>query len=1187
MSCRLALLACLWVSGVFAASAEPALRLHWTFDHGTSRGEEDASGHGRHCLLVSGANPRQHPPTSRELGAGVFGGTAQIHSRSLIKMLEPVPLGKTWTLAFWLKQTDLRQCNNFVSFPGLESGTPRDCRTIWLKLDGLPPLEVPRPQPGAWEHFALVVAPGRAQLYYNGKLALERAKEGWTFATAEACLLFGAPDIHRLFLGCFDEVRLYDGPLGPEAVAALARPETYATLNFPPVVSAGAAITLWQPAQGAALKGHVEDDGKAPLTFAWRVVRAPAGAAANVATPQQLDSAVTLPAPGDYVFELSVTDGPHTVRRQVNAVVFPPATPQPGPPYAGPHQSPPLGYAEDFIRRHFPPLADPPLHRAGYAAARFGAPPPPGVHPRLFFGPDDLPELRRRLGETQAGRLRLQRLRDALGQLPWVRGPYDLPPDVRNQVVVPPDEGLPVWEGPPPTLPGATPSLAGETPPELQLDAPPEDGGPKSQVLDFYRPFTICTAQAQSADNAQAGNMVNEAFRCLVDADSEGARRVIAVLVASTEAQVRWLERPDVQAKWNWQEAAHDIIGRYGDALIYDVLAPWMTDAERATVRRALALATNGRWVIGLRGMNAGTVSTGNWVCWLMGDYMLNTLALEGEEGFDASGYADCVEAWRRFMTYSFFADSGAPLEAIGKGLMSADKLVPLARRGVPLLASESAYRHVSQFLLQTMVPQGGAFIRDDLHGGIGGAILPDVCAVKHAFPDDPAVDFVYRNALGSDYPGGVHGTTYSACVGLAPLFLLDDWQGPTDWDQHLQQTLKATGGLPLAYFAADTGVMVARNEWSREALHLYFRPRRLGGHRAPNRGTIVVSALGRTWTFHSSMGERAGSVGYSLVTVDGQGNSADDARVVNYQDTPLATFAAADLTRTYARGGRRDLTWNDTRLTPLKAPWAGLPLYQLPQWYDGRSPTVPADQWGANATAPGKDTGQRPFRSACRTAGIVRGPHPYLLILDDLQQDDQPHDYDWLFRLSADVRVFRITPTYFRQVKMPGHGEYWLPPKPQTGDILLCGRDAADPPAPGTPMLLIRVLERRDDRLMNPLAYLQNDPSVMHGAERCPALVVPAHAVTPAFKIMIYPFRWEQDPVPAAAWDPDGKTLSLKWPDQRELLTFTALPSGRTGFALERVGVATQGQTFRFGEHKDAAGKLADELDGTGLPGL
>ena len=41
---------------------------------------------------------------------------------------------------------------------------------------------------------------------------------------------------------------------------------------------------------------------------------------------------------------------------------------------------------------------------AGFAADRISKVPPPGVHPRILISPEDLPDLRRRLKETETGR---------------------------------------------------------------------------------------------------------------------------------------------------------------------------------------------------------------------------------------------------------------------------------------------------------------------------------------------------------------------------------------------------------------------------------------------------------------------------------------------------------------------------------------------------------------------------------------------------------------------------------------------------------------------------------------------------------------------------------------------------------------------------------------------------------------
>ena len=1180
----------------------PNLTLHWTFDHETGRGEVDASGHGHHGVLAG--YPPHHPVTRRVSDKGVFHGAAEIMSRSSVRTFDPVPFGETWTLCFWTKQTILQHGNGFVRLEGLSSGTDPAATKFLFELKGMPRFEVTRPHPGEWEHLAIVVAPGKARLFLDGKQVDHWEKDGWRFPTRESKLFFGAPDWHRQYRGFMDEIRLYDGPLTDEMIQRLAKPDSYPQLNYPAVVDPGPAVTLWLPDTTASLEARIEDDGngKTPVTHEWKVKSTPEGDDATLSDPSSLKTSITLSGEGHYAFELTVKDGPFTIAKEVNAVVFPPHKERKGKPYTGPHHKPENGYTEDFVKKYFPPFPPLPIQEKGFAKERFPAPPPPYVHPRIFFNAEELPELRRRLKTTRAGQARMRRLRNSLGHVPWVRGPHELPPEIRNLVSERPEEEE-VYTGP---LPSISDSGAGMLPADSQAgslrhegieadldeatdltkkeEPKQEEEEPKKHRLDFYRPFTVVTAEGDfSSDLGQAATMVNEAFRCLFDADTAGARKVIEVLVKSAQTQLRWLAQDFVRAKTNWQLAAHDIPGRYGNALLYDFLYPWMTEDERAIVREALSEAVGGRWCIGMYSYPCGSTATGNWVVWLTGDLMINALAIEGEDGFDQGVYEECVRVWKCLLNVGFFPRSGAPMEAIGKGLMSAEKLAPITRRGVPLLASQTAYRYASQFLLHTMLPQGGEFIRDDLHGGIGSAVSSDICAIKHAFPNDPVIDFVYRNAMGDRFPGGVHGTTYSAAIGPSPLFHVDDWDGPKDWDEHLKQTLKATGGLPLSYFAKDTGVMVTRSEWSRDALHLYFRPRRLGGHRAPNRGTFVVSALGRTWNHHSTMGERAGSQGYSLVTIDGQSNSADNARAVNYQDTKLATFAAADLKRTYARGGRGDITYNDTLLEPLPYAWADLPGYKMPQWYDGARPNVPMEKWEEHAPKAAAQTGKRPMKHAFRTAGIVRGKHPYLLIIDDIQQDDQPRHYDWLFRMSGGTRVHKIEHRYFREVKMPGHGDYWLPPKPHGGDIVLCPKDAAAEPAKGTPMLLIRVLERRDERKINPLAYVQSDSSTMHGARNQPCLIVPAYTKAPKFKVLLYPFRYQVDTLPETGWDKDNTALVIKWKGVSDMYTFKTLEDGRTGFEMERLGSAVGpgagAQKFRFFKHDDES--LLDELEG------
>ncbi|MGB2820014.1 MAG: hypothetical protein WBF17_03475, partial [Phycisphaerae bacterium] len=65
------------------------------------------------------------------------------------------------------------------------------------------------------------------------------------------------------------------------------------------------------------------------------------------------------------------------------------------------------GYTVEEIRRCFPPIEQwavepgPGKVAESFARDRFRKPPKPGVHPRVYFNPEDLPDIRRRLRETQ------------------------------------------------------------------------------------------------------------------------------------------------------------------------------------------------------------------------------------------------------------------------------------------------------------------------------------------------------------------------------------------------------------------------------------------------------------------------------------------------------------------------------------------------------------------------------------------------------------------------------------------------------------------------------------------------------------------------------------------------------------------------------------------------------------------
>ena len=129
--------------------------------------------------------------------------------------------------------------------------------------------------------------------------------------------------------------------------------------------------------------------------------------------------------------------------------------------------------------------------------------PAPGVHPRIFFTPDDLPDIRRRLKETQCGQAAWKNI---LCWTEMMKGNYDDKADYAQ-----PD----VWKG-------GFGSLHGRVP-LFRLGIHETKG------------YNHCSAAHERYEKLIAGDMTQEvgfywnvfaleAFRCLIDSDGAGGK---------------------------------------------------------------------------------------------------------------------------------------------------------------------------------------------------------------------------------------------------------------------------------------------------------------------------------------------------------------------------------------------------------------------------------------------------------------------------------------------------------------------------------------------------------------------------------------------------------------------------------------------------------------------------------------
>jgi hypothetical protein len=203
----------------------------------------------------------------------------------------------------------------------------------------------------------------------------------------------------------------------------------------------------------------------------------------------------------------------------------------------------------------------------------------------------------------------------------------------------------------------------------------------------------------------------------------------------------------------------------------------------------------------------------------------------------------------------------------------------------------------------------------------------------------------------------------------------------------------------------------------------------------------------------------------------------------------------------------------------------------------------------------------------AWRTAGVVRGQHPYALVLDDIRKDDTSHDYTWYLPTEYDVQIVKretnasggldllLTGDDPSQTNAPRVSMNLKPPLP----VL---RDTNSPVPAGQPMLLVRFLEVQNDPKVVPATeakeptILEDEPPAKpngHYLQRVRRLAVPVHAVEPNFKVLIYPHR-QGDPLPETMWD-GTNSVTVSWPGQKDTITFSRQTSGKTDLTITRDG--------------------------------
>ena len=353
--------------------------------------------------------------------------------------------------------------------------------------------------------------------------------------------------------------------------------------------------------------------------------------------------------------------------------------------------------------------------------------PAPGVHPRIAFTPDDLPEIRQRLKETRCGQVAWNNM---LCWTEMMKGRYDDQADyARNDV----------WKGSFGGLHGPVPLF--------RLGVPRAKGVAYNRhptAAEIYRGLIDGTANEFPPFYWNVFSL--EAFRCLVKDDEPGAKDLACAVVTAMKLD-QAKRTAEMQSK-NQSDPPDHPVGGFQLAFAYDFIYAWLTPDQRAAIHDELAEST---WHHDNYGtFNEATASRSNWATFSY--WLFEVLAIEGEPGFNDLKVCGMYRGWRNLFTYGWF-QSGATYEGEAKNQLGMDGVIPFAMRrdmyGFENLCGHPYLRaYLTRFLPHSVIPTLDGFVKYDLLGGAHSRPMPpDALGAKFMFPDDKVVDWVYRSA--------------------------------------------------------------------------------------------------------------------------------------------------------------------------------------------------------------------------------------------------------------------------------------------------------------------------------------------------------------------------------------------------------------------------------------------------------
>ena len=792
--------------------------------------------------------------------------------------------------------------------------------------------------------------------------------------------------------------------------------------------------------------------------------------------------------------------------------------------------------------------------------------PAPGVYPRLLFSPQDVPMIAAQVKGTRIGQMSLMKM-EYLFQKTWW-DPATSDGEVFKKLSSG-DLSTLEWDAPPGTLLSAYPHLfKGQTPGIFNTHV--------AYVPDCLTAMAYyCLITGDDAHGRQAAAAIANYFKMREKLVDEYLKISDSEFGSSSVDARGGIENWDGNgAKTQWRNI-HGVVPNMNLALALDFAGKWMTPEEKDGMRRLIAKVTYGRRSYAQDG--PVRFRDVNWCIWDLPDYMAVT-EIEGLPGYDPEAAASGAETVRAFCDWGI-DDSGVVFESTGKNPGALQfhfySMVALARRGENLLGHPH-YRKLLDSNVQMTSPDGKVVVNSgtQYEPYSRQRLTPYlVRKIKAFFPNERQAD--YLGAIAGEPLGDLTGFDAEAFRKQLPEMKRLRLPSPSYpgmtynalYEADLMPTTRADLNMPLDFDAPVQGVFSSYSDRSPEAvwMHMYVRPHHYigAGHHHADAGMFHFSASGVDWFTQSPFDQEFAGKYFNLVQVDGQseptpipGGPLGYNGVAKYLGSESkGSYAAGQADLTYAYSWRwmtqAPQVWSDElKAMPWELDpgaenlrnWAGTARYKMRPWWT----TYNYVNYMPTCRAP-----FNPMQYVRRNVELVRGPHPYGVVTDDLKKDDQPHLYSWAAMLNGGVWKANVPGLPANMVALgyragdPDLNASAQKPalEPKTGEplLLVCALGMSESGDPQTPLFQVETAPGANNR-QGKLQYYDR-------------LMINHREDSAAFRVLLLPVK-AGEPLPEVTYDAGQETATVRRPGaETDSLHFVPMHGDATFVSIKRDG--------------------------------